>query len=276
MEPKELLRPSIFFFELPLYTKITVEDDILNNFKVLLCYGENDWDIVDGYNPLKQLNTTFSGTGNGSQNDHSTQHLLAWGGIREISLRCKRYEDILSFTIYYDAKSKEVQKIGQYPSLADFHISHIKQYNKLLSNEKLKEFTRGIGLYANGVGIGAFVYLRRIFESLVDEARGDAIKDGVINAEDFKKALMDKKIEMLSDYLPEFLVENKSIYSILSSGIHQLDEQTCLTHFETIKAGIEIILDERLEQQKKKKKMADAKKKISEVVKSTKISAKKK
>ena len=40
----------------------------------------------------------------------------------------------------------------------------IKQYDKELRKPDLKEFTRAIGLAANGVGIGSFVYLRRIFE----------------------------------------------------------------------------------------------------------------
>ncbi|KKL23256.1 hypothetical protein LCGC14_2427220 [marine sediment metagenome] len=40
---------------------------------------------------------------------------------------------------------------------------------------------------------------------------------------------------MIKDYLPEFLVENRSLYAILSKGIHALSEDECLQYFETVK-----------------------------------------
>lgn len=73
---------------------------------------------------------------------------------------------------------------------------------------------------------------------------------------------MDEKIELLQAYLPTFLVENKSMYSILSLGVHELDENTCLAHFDTLRVAIEIILDEHLEQMKKKDKIIAAQKKL--------------
>jgi hypothetical protein len=48
-------------------------------------------------------------------------------------------------------------KVGQYPSIANLHISRFKDFTKVISKEKIKEVTRGIGLAANGVGIGSFV-----------------------------------------------------------------------------------------------------------------------
>ena len=160
-----------------------------------------------------------------------------------------------------------MQKIGQYPSIADFHIYEIKQYDKLLSNDVLKEFTKAIGLAANGVGIGSFVYLRRIFENLILESFEEAKQEGKVEEETFSRSRMDEKIGLLEDYLPPFLVENKSIYSILSKGIHELDENTCLKYFEFMKVGIEIILDQKLEKKKQKEKEEEAKKKIQQLKK---------
>lgn len=76
---------------------------------------------------------------------------------------------------------------------------------------------------------------------------------------------MEEKIELLKSYLPPFLVENKTLYSILSLGIHELDEQNCLAHFDTLRVGIEIILDEQLDEFKKKEKIREAKKKLNEL-----------
>ena len=147
--------------------------------------------------------------------------------------------------------------------MADFHVSEIKKYNKVLSGEKSKEFTRAIGLAANGVGIGSFVYLRRIFEHLITEAYALCLAEGTVTEEIYSRSRMDQKIELLSSHLPQFLVENKRMYSILSLGIHELDEKTCLSYFDILRVGIEIILDEKLEMLQKKEKILDAKKKLA-------------
>ena len=127
----------------------------------------------------------------------------------------------------------------------------------------MQEFTKAIGLAAHGVGIGSFVYLRRIFENLIQEAFETALADNAIAESNFQSARMDQKIQLLQAYLPDFLVEHKSMYSILSLGIHSLDETTCLAHFDTLRVGIEIILDEKLEAQRKQEKIAAASKKLT-------------
>lgn len=73
---------------------------------------------------------------------------------------------------------------------------------------------------------------------------------------------MEEKITLLKDYLPEFLVENKKMYSILSVGIHSLSENDCLKYFETVKIGIELILDEKIEILKKQEKAQAVKKSL--------------
>lgn len=51
-----------------------------------------------------------------------------------------------------------LKKIGQYPSVADFAVPQISKYKSVL-REQYREFTKAIGLFANGIGIGAYVYL---------------------------------------------------------------------------------------------------------------------
>lgn len=158
--------------------------------------------------------------------------------------------------------SNDFRKVGQFPSGADFQIPQAQGYRKILDKDQYTEFTRGIGLAAHGVGIGSFVYLRRVFEDLIEEAYVLAKKDEGFDNEAYKKARMDEKIEMLKDYLPEFLVENKVLYSILSKGIHELTEDECLQHFETVKIGIEQILDEKIIRKEKADKVAKAREAI--------------
>lgn len=157
------------------------------------------------------------------------------------------------------------KKFGQFPSLADLRKLEIRKYRKILG-DKYKEYVRAIGLTANGIGIGAFVYLRRIFENLIGYARIEAIENVKgWDDEKFDKARMDEKIELLTDYLPNFLVENKSVYGILSKGIHELSEDECLNYYDPLKVAIEIILDEKLESERKKVKIEEASKAINKI-----------
>lgn len=257
-----MIEPKDFFFNLPLYSPIEITSENWDSFIGILQFGSDRIESVEGFNPIRKIDSTFSGY---SWVTSNLDYFLKYGGVEDIKIKCRRYGDELSFFVHYDHESHKFQKIGQYPSIAAFHISEIKQYKKLLNDEKLKEFTRAIGLAANGVGIGSFVYLRRIFETLIIEAKNFAESDGVITNDDYQKVRVDERIELLSGYLPKFLVENKAMYSILSLGIHELDEKTCLAHFDTLRVGIEIILDEKLDELKKKEKIEAAKKKLSEI-----------
>jgi hypothetical protein len=52
--------------------------------------------------------------------------------------------------------------------------------------------------------------------------------------------------------LPPALVKHQAAYSVLSVGIHDLDEQTCLKYFPVLKAVIILILEDHLQAKKKK------------------------
>lgn len=164
---------------------------------------------------------------------------------------CARSDD---HTIKYFVRllrSGEFVKIGQYPSLADIALDASKNYSKVLPKEDRAEFHRAIGLAAHGVGIGSFVYLRRIFERLIrrrfDEHR---VAKGWDEA-DYARRRMEEKIELMADVLPSFLVANKRTYALLSLGLHELDEQTCLSMFNVLKMSIIFILEEDNEKRKK-------------------------
>jgi hypothetical protein len=251
---------SKFFFDIPIYTPAEINEGNSDVFKKIIeCHNKEEF---EGYNPWKQVESTFVVITDLIPNGNA---FVRNGGYGTVKIKCKRTDDVFSYYILWNPNTNHLIKVGQHPSVADFHISEIKQYKKLLSNEKLKEFTRAIGLAANGVGIGSFVYLRRIFEHLIYEAYQQCLTDGVVTEEQYKRARMDQKIGLLSSHLPSFLVENKSIYSVLSLGIHELDENTCLAHFDTLRVGIEIILDEKLDELKKKEKIEEAKKKLSQL-----------
>jgi len=149
--------------------------------------------------------------------------------------------------------------------MADIEQGQVQHYRSVLDKAHYQELNRALGLASHGVGIGSFVYLRRIFERLVDEARAKASEEADWDEDAYSKARMDEKIQLLKSYLPEFLVEQRGLYGILSLGIHSLDEETCLTHFPVIRTGIELILDQKLAVEQQKRKMAEAKKQIGQI-----------
>lgn len=158
------------------------------------------------------------------------------------------------------------QKIGQYPSLADIHIPGIKKYAPLLGSQRFRELSKAIGLSAHDVGVGAYVYLRRVFESLIEEAHEEAKRESWWDEEKYHKGRMTDRIKMLKDWLPTFLIENPKLYSLLSKGVHELSEEECLKHFSTLKICIELILDERMEKEEKERKIIEAKKALNQAL----------
>ena len=161
------------------------------------------------------------------------------------------------------ANNKTFCKIGQYPSIADLTFPILDAYKKVLSANDRKEFGRAIGLYASGIGAGSYVYLRRIFERLLIQAKANAGES--IDNELFNKAHVDEKITMLKDYLPKMLTDNTVLYGILSKGIHQLSEEDCIEYFPVLRDCIFMILNEWDEMRKKKEKEESISKTLSQI-----------
>ena len=136
----------------------------------------------------------------------------------------------------------KMKKIGQYPSVADLSFPELKEYRKVMTKEDEKELKRAIGLFASGIGVGSFVYLRRIFERIIATASQKAIENGKIKEEEFSKAYVTEKIKMLAEYLPKSLVNSPVFYGIISKGIHELSEEECLEFFPVLQSFIMMIL----------------------------------
>lgn len=272
-----------FLFDLPLYHRVPIDncEDIIN----FLEKGGNPHQIVDGYNPIEKCDSTFEVYCGIYDTAHSifgrTELTVSYVHLKktvfntyEIILKCKRYSTFLYYLIHAEYEDIDtghdnivsISKVGQYPSVADFHIGQVRKYGKILPKDKMREFTKAIGLAANGVGIGSFVYLRRIFEYLVFDALAVAKdRNNEFDIDGFNNARMNEKIQMLSGFLPDFLVENHAIYGILSKGIHELSEEDCKKYFTILRESIEMILDEKLEAHQKELKKASVKQTLSQI-----------
>ncbi|PTB17872.1 hypothetical protein C9I57_25435 [Trinickia symbiotica] len=163
-----------------------------------------------------------------------------------VSAACARNGSHRMQFVYLHRFKKGVWKIGQYPSLADLSIPESKQFIKVLGQDRVRELNTAIGLAAHGVGVGSYIYLRRIFESLVEEAHDKARNDGAWDDDAYQRSRMNERVTMLKGYLPAFLVEHPQLYGILSKHVHELSEDECLRNFEAVREAILIIARDKL------------------------------
>ncbi len=181
--------------------------------------------------------------GAGRSADEATANMLKRRYCLQFRCSQDKSHKLLFDILVLDGK---IVKIGQYPSYADISAGEIKKYKPLLKGQLFFDFRRAIGLYANGIGIGSYVYLRRILENLVLSKYTQHKNDISATEEEFGLHHFDEKIKDLEGFLPNSLVQRRSLYGIISMGIHELDEEKCREMFPIIRTGIELILDEEL------------------------------
>lgn len=178
-----------------------------------------------------------------------------------LPLKCSRDNAHRAMFVFL-AHNGVLQKIGQTPSLAELAMPDLRKYRSVLGDERFSELTRGIGLATHGVGVGAFVYLRRIFESLIENAHSSASADEGWTEEAYSRARMDERVGLLKEHLPKFLVTNRGLYGILSVGVHTLSEAECLAAFPAVRLAIELILDDLLKEHERQSKLQAATKSL--------------
>lgn len=239
-----------FYFETPLYEMVKDSDLIEDIFS-----GD-----VDASSAKNDIETTYE-IKSRDVDDYSAD----FDDFQKITLTCKRKNnDILRF--FVGQGEDFIVKVGQWPSLADIQSAEIdKKYNKQLKRPELKDFKRAIGLAAHGVGVGSFVYLRRVFEKLIIGTYLQYKDEQKIDEAEFAAKRMADKIDILRGYLPSHLVEMKDAYGILSKGIHELSEQECREHFKILKLSIELILDQQIELDAKQERDLEVKKQLKDL-----------
>lgn len=168
---------------------------------------------------------------------------------------CQR-ADTHRFFVSFMLISHTIIKTMQYPSVATLTEDVFNRFSKTLGTENLRELNKAVGLFSHGIGAGSYVYLRRVIENFfITPAHENAQKEQTNWSEDvYQKARVSEKIELLKDYLPHMLVENKGVYGILSKGIHEMEEEECLEYFPVLKGIIEYSLMEIHQQSEKETK----------------------
>jgi len=245
---------------LPERKKLLLEEGLYRPFDLM-----GDWSYVQGFlvGPPLQFDTycihckqqsTFrevrSPSGSGSGMSVPENKIYLGQRIFSLTFKCQR-DTKHSYMYFLQVYREAIQKIGQTPSMADIASAEIERFRSVIDQVYLRELKTAIGLFSHGVGIGSFVYLRRIFEKLISDERDAARREGE-TLEGFEGLRLEDKIAALKNRLPPALVRHKSAYGVLSAGIHELKEETCLRYFPVLRAVIELTLEDHLSQKMKK------------------------
>lgn len=151
-----------------------------------------------------------------------------------------------------------VQKIGQYPSMLDIFGDDFKEYEKTLNEfGGYDEYRKSFISYGEGYYVGAFVYLRRVLEKIVDNYTKDLeLTDN--HFETRMNACKDRFDSEIQDTL-------KNLYGVLSFGVHSLSEDECKEYYQYVKAIIEIQLEHIKREKERKVKIEKNKAALSSV-----------
>ena len=244
--------------ELPLYRCVETKN------KTYLSHLRRDAIQFDAFCVDCGRSSTFKtrrSSGGGAGLSHDPDWMRQPGQI-SIHLFCQRAEHAYQFQFWYDGG--KLVKFGQLPSLEDIAGADIRKYESLLKGGYFGELKRATGLASHGIGIGSFVYLRRIFERLI-KVHYEELESPKPTADEFSLLRMDEKIAALRSALPPALVKNKAAYKILSAGIHELDEDTCRIYFPVVRSAIVQILEQDLQARERAKAAADLEAEISKI-----------
>lgn len=153
----------------------------------------------------------------------------------------------------------KILKIGQYPSLTDIQLGTLKEYEEGMTVQQRQEFVRAINTSAHGFNVAACVHYRRVFESVLFDARDAKLKaDGTVTWPEFEKLRTDERIAALREYLPQFMVDHPHLYGILSKAVHELTEQECGQTMPVLRQAIELMIQDKVDAIRKEKRRAAA------------------
>lgn len=143
---------------------------------------------------------------------------------------------IMQISIEFNDGKFVVRKVGQNPSMLIVKGFEFDKYRKFLEKiDAYDDYKKADFSYADHFYAGAYTYLRRIFEKMINYYLGNS------KLEDNH---MDTKIKAVKDkFDPRINHLLKQLYDILSVSIHELSEEQSKEYYEYLKAIIDIQLE---------------------------------
>ena len=174
--------------------------------------------------------------------------------VTYICSNCQKIEKTFSIAAKVNNSGEtqgECYKFGELPTYGPPIASKLM---KLIGPDR-DEFLKGRRCENQGLGVGSFIYYRRVVENQKDRILGEIIKvskklgASKTNLETLEKAVKEtqftKALDMVKDSIPESLLINghspiKLLHSALSEGVHALSDEECLE----LAGSVRIVLGE--------------------------------
>lgn len=169
---------------------------------------------------------------------------------------CGRYQHTFAVMVWRAAAGPDVEvlKLGQFPP---FGAPVPARIATLLGKEDIILYRKGKRAEAQGLGIGAAGYFRRIVDNqwkrLVEELRDAAAKLGVVDLSPYETALKEisfsKAVDGLKDAIPQklLILDNQNpltlLYRPLSVELHTLSDEQCLQQAGDIRVVLTALLE---------------------------------
>ena len=194
---------------------------------------------------------------------------------RDCQSSTKTFAVLIQRSDFKDLDNVEVMKLGEYPPFSAPISSRIQ---KLLSDSDLELYRKGVRAEAQGLGIGAATYFRRIvdeqWQHLVKEIRQAAERLGVKDLGVYDAAMVEtqfsKAVAMLKDAIPEKLLILKGenpltlLYKPLSQQLHGMTDEECLQQAADIRLVLTVLLENIAEVMKDQDELTAAAKRLKE------------
>lgn len=150
----------------------------------------------------------------------------------------------------------QIRKIGQFPSKIDIWGFDFEKYSKQLNKfDAYSDFKKAELCMSDKLFAGAFTYLRRVFEKMINSyTEGMSLDDNRIETR------IEACVDRFDDRVKPLL---KKLYGILSIGIHELTDEQSEEYYEHLRTVIVLQLEfvksnnEKDEQSKELKKQID-------------------
>ena len=194
-----------------------------------------------------------------------------------IMYRCRNCQaGLKTFAIYVkpnnikgDVSDVKVMKLGEYPPFSAPISSRIQ---RLLTAEDLELYRKGTRSEAQGLGIGAATYFRRIVDEqwkhLVQEIRKAAERLGISDLSVYDKALKEtqfsKAVDILKNKIPNklLILDRKNpltlLHRQLSQQLHELTDEECLQQAADIRVVLTALLENIAEVLKDQNQLREA------------------
>ena len=168
----------------------------------------------------------------------------------------------MNLFLFKDKEKIIIIKYGQFPESTALGSYDSEKYKQVLRkfSDSYVDYKNAEKSYKYGLYSGAFTYLRRVLENMIDYYIS---KNGIKLPSNSKS---EDRIDAVKQYFDEKIRDIlKPLYSALSKGIHSIKDQECKEYYSELKIVLDIQLQYVKSNEEREQKLKDSSKALTEL-----------